>query len=82
MTDEEAREIEANAFAMELLMPEQFVRDEVRKMGGIDICDDAAIAKLAKIFRVPMAAMAVRLGEIRALPKPKQRRSKPRDSET
>lgn len=57
-------DIEANYFAMCLLMPERFVRDEIRKIGGIDIADDRAIRKLARIFAVPETAMAIRLGQL------------------
>lgn len=56
-------EIEANAFAMELLMPFNWIaRDAV----GLDLCDEVAVAKLAKRYRVPATAMAVRIGEVRA----------------
>lgn len=64
MTDYAAMEAEANAFAMELLMPHDWI---VRDAANIDLCDDAAIAKLAKRYRVPAATMAIRIGEVRAL---------------
>jgi|GEM_PF-6840777 len=58
-----AMEIEANAFAMELLMPfDWIIRDAV----GIDLTDEAAVAKLAKKYRVPAVTMAVRIGGLRA----------------
>lgn len=57
-------EIEANAFAMELLMPfDWIVRDAV----GIDLTDDAAVAKLAKRYQVPTVTMAARIGEVREI---------------
>lgn len=49
---------EANAFAMELLMPTKFL---LRDAAGVDLCDDNAVAKLAKKYGVPAAVMAARL---------------------
>lgn len=57
-----AMEIEANAFAMELLMPFDWI---ARDAEGIDICDDRAVTKLAKKYAVPPFTMAYRIGEIR-----------------
>lgn len=54
---------EANAFAMELLMPFDWI---VRDAAQIDLCDEAAVAALAKKYRVPATVMAVRIGEVRA----------------
>lgn len=53
-------EIEANAFAAELLMPEAFL---VQELDGrsVDLEDDDAVASLAKRFRVSEAAMRLRL---------------------
>ena len=46
-------EKEANYFAMCLLMPEELVRKEVKRMGGnIDIGDDKTMKKLADKFGV------------------------------
>ncbi len=56
---------EANAFAMELLMPADWLRADIEKMGGIDLTDDAALAKLAKKYRVSPQVMAIRIGELR-----------------
>ena len=69
---------EANAFAMELLIPfDWIVRDSV----GVDLCDEDGIARLAKRYRVPVTTMAVRIGEVRAeiagyspSPKPQEER--------
>ena len=52
-----AKEVEANAFAAELLMP----RKELRKLGNVDVNDDVELATLAKRFQVSVSAMAVRL---------------------
>jgi Zn-dependent peptidase ImmA (M78 family) len=59
MTDIEA---EANEFAMELLMPSDWLLADVRKMGGFDVCDDDKLAKLAKKYRVPVTLLTLRLG--------------------
>ena len=56
---------EANHFAMCLLMPEDWVRREVKRMGGnIDIGDDKAMKKLADKFKVSVTVMTLRLGQI------------------
>lgn len=57
-------EAEANAFALELLMPEHLLRADIARMGGIDLAEDGAIEKLAKRYRVPLAAMAMRLSQL------------------
>lgn len=62
MTDYAAMEAEANAFAMELLMPFDWIK---RDAVGIDLTDEVAVAKLAKKYRVPTVTMAVRIGEVR-----------------
>lgn len=60
----EIEDAEANAFAMALLMPEKFVRDEVRKMKYFDICNDKHIESLARKFKVPVSIMAMRIGQL------------------
>jgi Zn-dependent peptidase ImmA (M78 family) len=60
--DEEA---EANAFAMELLMPKQMVIQEVRRI-GYSLGDDHKLRLLAARFQVPLDIMAVRIGAIAA----------------
>lgn len=56
-------EIEANAFAAELLMPEEFL---IKALGGkgFDIDDDEMVNKLAKQFKVSKSAMRFRLGKL------------------
>jgi Zn-dependent peptidase ImmA (M78 family) len=61
MTDIEA---EANSFAMELLMPTEFLLRDLKQMGGIDLADDVQITKLAKKYRVAISLMAIRIGQI------------------
>lgn len=53
-------EIEANAFASELLMPREFLASAL-DAGGLDFEDDAGIEALAKKFRVSTSAMRFRL---------------------
>ena len=49
-TGTDAFEIEANAFAAELLMPEDWVRAAIAAESELD--DDVALAAVAKKFRV------------------------------
>jgi Zn-dependent peptidase ImmA (M78 family) len=53
-------EIDANAFASELLMPRQFLIEAVSD-SGLDLDDEAAIESLARKFRVSPSAMRNRL---------------------
>lgn len=53
-------EVEANAFASELLMPRDFLASAL-DASGLDIEDDAGIEALAKKFRVSASAMRFRL---------------------
>lgn len=55
-------EIEANAFAAELLMPIEMVRQRTQELPGIlDYDRDAVISELAKEFSVSPQAMTIRL---------------------
>ena len=56
-------EIEANAFAAELLMPTRLLISELERH-PVDLEDDAAVAALAKRFRVSDAAMRYRLNSL------------------
>lgn len=55
------KEIEANNFAAELLMPEDHIRKDIIKMGGIDLEDDESLDGLADKYGVSRQAMTVRL---------------------
>lgn len=55
---------EANAFAMELLMPEEWLRADLAKLGGIDIEDERKIGKLAKKYGVSSPVMILRLAQL------------------
>jgi Zn-dependent peptidase ImmA (M78 family) len=55
-------EIEANAFAAELLMPTDMMRQKIQELPGIiDYEKDAVINQLAKEFKVSHQAMTIRL---------------------
>lgn len=56
-------EIDANAFAAELLMPEALLRELIEPT-GLDIEDDDKIEALAKRFRVSASAMRYRLAQL------------------
>lgn len=59
----ETKEIEANQFAAELLMPESFmVRDVSQLQGDLDI--EEVVAQLAEIYDVSQEAMAIRLSAL------------------
>ena len=53
-------EVEANAFASELLMPQDLLASAL-DASGLDMDDDAGIEALAKKFRVSTSAMRFRL---------------------
>lgn len=46
-----------------MLLPSQWL---LRDAAKIDLCDDNAVAKLARKYRVPAATMAMRIGMVRA----------------
>jgi Zn-dependent peptidase ImmA (M78 family) len=71
ITDAEASElearvmdVEANAFAMELLMPADWLRADIAELGGIDIEDDKVISDLAKRYGVSRQIMTRRIVEL------------------
>jgi Zn-dependent peptidase ImmA (M78 family) len=59
-------EIEANAFAAELLMPEHLVRSRVK--GPLDLFSEECISELAALFNVSQVAMTHRLTYLGLLP--------------
>jgi Zn-dependent peptidase ImmA (M78 family) len=56
---EDRLEIDANAFASELLIPREWLRREIS--ADVDLEDDRALASLAKQFRVSKVALQNRL---------------------
>lgn len=62
------QEIEANAFAAELLMPKSMVIEKVKQY-GLELSDenienDEAVKKMANVFKVSKQAMSFRIGSI------------------
>ncbi len=55
---------EANAFAMALLMPAEWLREDIEAMGGIDVDDVAKMTKLAKRYRVSVPILTLRIGQL------------------
>lgn len=59
------REIEANRFAAELLMPEDLIRQDISKLGGIELfmddTENKTTIKLAQKYNVSISAMNFRL---------------------
>lgn len=54
------KEIEANAFAAELLMPSA----HLKSYSPVDVNNEAEISRIAKIFKVSLAAMTIRLANL------------------
>lgn len=65
-TAEDDREIEANCFAAELLMPVEFLINEIESLPD-DTDLDSAISELVKRFDVSTQAMTVRLSALGVL---------------
>ena len=59
----DVKEVQANAFAAELLMP----RSLLRKYGRIDINDEIAVQTVANQFKVSVTAMAIRLESLQTV---------------
>jgi Zn-dependent peptidase ImmA (M78 family) len=58
---EDEQEIEANRFAAELLMPEDFLIRDLTAVALKDLHDDEAVRELAKKYQVSVQAMTTRL---------------------
>jgi Zn-dependent peptidase ImmA (M78 family) len=60
------KEREANYFAMELLMPEEFLRKDVTDMypNGLDLESTDAVKRLAEKYEVSEQIMTIRLTEL------------------
>ena len=55
------QEMEANLFAAELLMPQRFLKEDLKDFGKLDLLDDQKMESLAAKYGVSNQAMAVRL---------------------
>ncbi len=65
---EQPSEIEANAFAAELLMPVSFLKRDLEEGDdAVDLSDDDALKSLAAKYRVSVTAMTFRLANLRYL---------------
>lgn len=62
--NDEADDIEANRFAMELLIPYDWILADIEALGGVDVEDDRAIRQLAKKYRVSVQVMTLRIAGI------------------
>jgi Zn-dependent peptidase ImmA (M78 family) len=58
---ESEEEKEANLFAAELLMPVNFIRQDLAEVEGLDLEDDATVSALAEKYGVSTQAMTFRL---------------------
>lgn len=65
---EDLEEIEANAFAAELLMPFGFLSRDLERLPPIDFHDDRRMQQLAKSYQVSVQAMTNRLVSLGFLP--------------
>ncbi len=54
-------EIEANLFAAELLMPQEFIEKDLASRGYVDLADEKQVWRLAKRYGVSTQAMSIRL---------------------
>lgn len=59
-------ELEANAFAQAMLMPAEFLTRDF-KGRRIDVRDDAGMRQMAQRYQVSVAALTIRLVELRML---------------
>ena len=61
------KEVEANTFAMELLMPRKMIEKDVSELGGIDYQYDKRIKQLANRYEVSEQSMIIRLSQLKLL---------------
>jgi Zn-dependent peptidase ImmA (M78 family) len=66
VSNAEEQDREANAFAMALLMPEDWLLDDIDELGGIDVESDEKIKRLAKRYHVSEQMMTLRIGQLLA----------------
>jgi Zn-dependent peptidase ImmA (M78 family) len=60
-TGTDTEEIEANLFAAEVLMPREFVAQDLGALSSVDILDERAVSELAKRYSVSSQAFILRL---------------------
>jgi Zn-dependent peptidase ImmA (M78 family) len=57
-------ELEANFFAVSLLMPRKLVEKDIQKQGRVDLLDEGFLSKLARQYIVSIQALVGRLREL------------------
>jgi Zn-dependent peptidase ImmA (M78 family) len=57
-------EVEANAYAAELLLPSSFIREDLAEMGAVDIEDEESIKTLARRYKVSPQTLVFRLANL------------------
>jgi Zn-dependent peptidase ImmA (M78 family) len=62
VSDDPIEHREANAFALALLLPADWIRQDVRAAGGYDPVDEKATNELARRYGVSPTLMAFRIG--------------------
>lgn len=68
-TGQDPQEIEANAFAAELLMPADKLRKRMAQLKGVDLrADDDKVKILADEYEVSLTAMTVRIDSLAKIP--------------
>lgn len=60
----DVQEVESNLFAAELLMPVEFLREDLHQFGALDLLDEQKVESLARKYRVSNHAMAIRLSSL------------------
>lgn len=65
-TGQVIKELEANAFAAALLMPEELIKLEVENH-NFDLADESAFTELAELFNVSVQAMTYRISNLNLL---------------
>jgi Zn-dependent peptidase ImmA (M78 family) len=61
-TGSDWKEVEANSFAAELLLPMTMLNAVIRRQGGLDLDNAAEVKRLAATFGVSTQALLIRLG--------------------
>ena len=56
--------MEANLFAASLLMPAEFLENDIQKCASTDLLDDAVVHRLAKRYDVSSQALVLRLSNL------------------
>lgn len=63
------KEMEANLFAAELLMPREWLQSDLTQMGHFDVGSESQLRELARRYEVSPQAMTIRLMNFAQLPR-------------